>query len=84
MIMTVVFPAYFMAGYNNAVPGGLLSLDSFVKVFPTIDTVHTEGAARAHAATIQGKCDRFDNPVTLKLMPALLQARWSPSILSAV
>ena len=55
MIMTVVFPAYFMAGYNNAVAGGLLTLDSFVAVFPTIDTVHTKGAAQAHAATIQGK-----------------------------
>lgn len=55
MILTIVFPAYFMAGYNNAVPGGLLSLDSFVETFPTIDTIHTTGAAQQHAATIQGE-----------------------------
>lgn len=28
-------------GYDQGVMGGLLSLDSFVKVFPEIDLVHT-------------------------------------------
>ena len=55
MIFSVVLPFYFMAGYNNAVPGGLLTLDTFVATFPQIDTVHTTGAAQSQAATIQGK-----------------------------
>ena len=54
MIMTVVFPAYFVMGYNNAVIGGLLTLDTFVSVFPSIDTVHTEGAQEQQAARVQG------------------------------
>ena len=55
MIMSVVLPFYFMAGYNNAVPGGLLTLETFVTTFPQIDTVHTTGSAQAEAARIQGK-----------------------------
>lgn len=41
--------------YSNAVPGGLLDLDSWVETFPQIDTVHKKGAAEAEAARIQGK-----------------------------
>lgn len=41
--------------YNNAVTGGLLTLDSWVSLFPIIDTVHTTGAAQAQAARVQGK-----------------------------
>lgn len=54
MIATVVAPAYFLLGYNNAVFGGLLTLDSFVSTFPRIDTVHTTGSVLAENARIQG------------------------------
>jgi len=54
MIITVVCPAYCLLGYNNAVVGGLLTLDSFVGTFPQIDTVHTTGSHQAENARIQG------------------------------
>lgn len=54
MIVTVVLPAYCLLGYNNAVVGGLLSLESFNTQFPRIDTVHTTGAQQAENARIEG------------------------------
>ncbi|RFU31238.1 hypothetical protein B7463_g5125, partial [Scytalidium lignicola] len=54
MIATIVAPTYFLLGYNNAVFGGLLTLESFVKTFPRIDTVHTTGSTQAENARIQG------------------------------
>lgn len=54
MIATVVAPCYFLLGYNNAVFGGLLTLESFVSTFPSIDTVHTEGPTQAENARVQG------------------------------
>lgn len=49
MIITVFLPAYCLLGYNNAVFGGLLSLESFVEQFPTIDTIHTTGSKSENA-----------------------------------
>lgn len=54
MIVTVVCPAYMLLGYNNAVFGGLLDLDSFVETFPGIDTVNTTGTEKAQNARVQG------------------------------
>lgn len=54
MVMTVVCPAYMLLGYNNAVMGGLLDLESFVELFPQTDTVNTEGHEKASNALIQG------------------------------
>jgi hypothetical protein len=54
MIISVVCPAYTLLGYNNAVFGGLLDLDSFVATFPQIDTVNATGAQKANNARIQG------------------------------
>lgn len=42
-IWMVVCPAYMCYGYNQAVAGGVLTLESFVKVFPEIDTINTTG-----------------------------------------
>lgn len=53
-IWAVIFPAYILFGWNNGVAGPLLSLPSWVKTFPQIDTVHTEGTTRSHNSTIQG------------------------------
>lgn len=54
MIGSVVCPAYMLLGYNNAVFGGLVNLESFLKTFPRIDTVNAEGAEEAENARIQG------------------------------
>ena len=54
MVATVVAPTYFLLGYNNAVFGGLLTLDSFVSTFPGMDTVHPTGSVQAENARIQG------------------------------
>ncbi|TQS31655.1 hypothetical protein Golomagni_08057, partial [Golovinomyces magnicellulatus] len=54
MVMTVVCPAYMLLGYNNAVVGGLLDLESFVKVFPETDTINTKGHKKDSNALIQG------------------------------
>lgn len=54
MVMTVVCPAYMLLGYNNAVVGGLLDLESFVNVFPETDTLNTEGPQKDTNALIQG------------------------------
>jgi hypothetical protein len=55
MIITVVCPAYTLLGYNNAVLGGLLDLESFVANFPQTDTVNSKGAQQAENALIQGE-----------------------------
>jgi hypothetical protein len=49
-----VCPAFITYGYNLSVAGGLLTLESFVKTFPQIDTVNTTGAQQHYNSTIQG------------------------------
>ncbi|CAG8294589.1 unnamed protein product [Penicillium salamii] len=53
-ILMVVCPAYTLFGYNQSGLGSLVSLSDWVKHFPSIDTVNTEGAEASHNATIQG------------------------------
>jgi MFS family permease len=50
----VIFPAYILFGYNQAVAGPLLDLPSWVKTFPSIDTADTTGAQQAENARVQG------------------------------
>ncbi len=47
--------AFALQGYDQAVANGLLTLSTFLKVFPETDTLHTKGSIKAHNATIQGK-----------------------------
>ncbi|KAF5137585.1 Sugar transporter STL1 [Metarhizium anisopliae] len=54
IIWLVVCPAFFCYGYNLSVAGGLLTLDSFVKTFPQLDTINTVGDEQRDNATIQG------------------------------
>ncbi|KJK85987.1 hypothetical protein H633G_10154 [Metarhizium anisopliae BRIP 53284] len=54
IIWLVVCPAFFCYGYNLSVAGGLLTLDSFVKTFPQLDTINTVGDEQHDNATIQG------------------------------
>jgi hypothetical protein len=51
---------FMLQGYDQAVTNGLLTLDSFVKTFPTIDTVNTTGAQESHNSTIQGMFPSLD------------------------
>lgn len=47
---------FVLQGYDQAVSNGLLTLGSFIAVFPQIDTVHTTGSEKSHNSTIQGMC----------------------------
>ena len=41
-------------GYNNGIAGSLVDLDSWVAVFPTIDTINTTGAQKTTNSRIEG------------------------------
>ncbi|OQE29660.1 hypothetical protein PENSTE_c002G09145 [Penicillium steckii] len=45
---------FVLQGYDQAVANGLLTLDSFISVFPEIDTVNTHGSQKSYNSTIQG------------------------------
>lgn len=49
-----IFPGYILFGWNNAVAGPLLDLQSWTETFPEIDTVNTTGHVKEHNAKIQG------------------------------
>lgn len=52
-IWILIMPAYILFGFNNGVAGGLLSMPSFVKQFPRIDTANTTGDLKTHNSRIQ-------------------------------
>lgn len=54
-LVLIVGPAYTCYGYNQAVAGNVLTLQSFVHSFPGIDTINVTGAQESHNSTIQGK-----------------------------
>ncbi|EAW14400.1 putative MFS sugar transporter [Aspergillus clavatus NRRL 1] len=54
IIWLVVCPAFVTYGYNLSVAGGLLTLESFVRTFPQLDTINTTGAQQHTNSTIQG------------------------------
>jgi hypothetical protein len=54
IIWLVVCPAFLCYGYNQGVTGGLLTLESFVKTFPSMDTLTTTGEEQHYNSTIQG------------------------------
>ncbi|KAJ5109804.1 hypothetical protein N7532_002449 [Penicillium argentinense] len=45
---------FVLQGYDQAVANGLLTLGSFIAVFPQIDTVNTLGSQKSYNSTIQG------------------------------
>lgn len=45
---------FALQGYDQAVANGLLTLKSFMRTFPAIDTVNTTGAVKSRNSTIQG------------------------------
>lgn len=50
----VICPAYILFGWNNALAGGVLDMESWVKMFPRIDTLTTTGEQNARNAQLQG------------------------------
>jgi MFS family permease len=46
--------AFALQGYDQAVGNGILTLKTFLDVFPQTDTLDTKGAQKSHNATIQG------------------------------
>lgn len=53
-VILVVAPAFIIFGYNQAAAGPLATLQSWVKIFPQIDTVNTHGAVKAKNSTGKG------------------------------
>jgi hypothetical protein len=45
---------FVLQGYDQAVANGLLTLGSFIAIFPQIDTVNTHGSQKSYNSTIQG------------------------------
>lgn len=53
-IYMIVGPAFTCFGYNQAVAGGVLTLPSFIKAFPEMNTITTTGATQQFNSKIQG------------------------------
>lgn len=47
--------AFAMQGYDQGLVNGLLTLPTWIKLFPQIDTVNTTGKTKDHNAKLQGK-----------------------------
>jgi sugar porter (SP) family MFS transporter len=52
--LLIVAPAFIIFGYNQSGLGPLATLQSWVEVFPEIDTVNTTGAVRSKNSTAKG------------------------------
>lgn len=59
IVWAVIFPAYILFGWNNALAGGLLDLDSWIQTFPRIDTLTTTGEQNADNSRVQGNTSSF-------------------------
>lgn len=53
--LLIVAPAFIVFGYNQSGLGPLATLQSWVSVFPEIDTINTTGAERAQHSTGKGR-----------------------------
>ncbi|KAB8070772.1 general substrate transporter [Aspergillus leporis] len=53
-VFLIVVPAFILFGYNQAGVGPLATLQSWVHVFPEIDTINTKGAVKSHNSTSKG------------------------------
>lgn len=54
-IALIVAPSFTCFGYNQAVAGGVLTLRSFIQVFPEMNTLTTTGATANFNSKVQGK-----------------------------
>ncbi|PLB52551.1 general substrate transporter [Aspergillus steynii IBT 23096] len=52
--LLIVAPAFILFGYNQAGLGPLSTLESWVELFPSIDTINTEGAEKSTNSTRKG------------------------------
>lgn len=46
--------AFILQGYDQALMNGLLTLPSFLRIFPEMDTTTASGGIKHHNSTIQG------------------------------
>ncbi|KAE8395176.1 general substrate transporter [Aspergillus alliaceus] len=53
-VFLIVVPAFILFGYNQAGVGPLATLQSWVHVFPQIDTINTSGAVKSENSTSKG------------------------------
>lgn len=53
-IVLIVAPAFIIFGYNQAGVGPLATLQSWVHMFPELDTINTEGALKSSHSTSKG------------------------------
>jgi len=53
-VILVVFPCFFLFGYNQVGVGGLLGFDSWTGLFPQIDTVNATGETESQKSVMQG------------------------------
>lgn len=53
-ILMIVVPAFLLFGFNQSNIGGVLQYPSFIKYFPGLDTVNTEGPTKSTNAKVQG------------------------------
>lgn len=65
ILWLIVCPSFMCYGYNLSVAGGLLTLESFVSVFPQLDTLNTKGDEQRYNSTIQGMLYIVSRGVTL-------------------
>lgn len=75
-LILVVSPAFLCYGYNQAVTGGLLTLESFVESFPAMDTINTTGPQRTRNANIQGSSLPLLRVIKLILQALLWRCTW--------
>ncbi|KAJ5682238.1 hypothetical protein N7462_005403 [Penicillium macrosclerotiorum] len=52
--LLIVAPAFIAFGYNQSGLGPLATLQSWVEVFPEIDTINTSGAVKSKNSTLKG------------------------------
>ncbi|CAG7940058.1 unnamed protein product [Penicillium olsonii] len=56
-MILIVAPSFVLFGYNQAVLGSILNLQSWVQQFPDIDTINTTGSEKSQNSTSQGTCN---------------------------
>lgn len=58
-MLLVILPSFILFGYNQSGVGGLLSIESWVEIFPQIDTINTTGKQRSDNSTVQVRWSKW-------------------------
>jgi hypothetical protein len=54
LVAVIGATAFLLQGYNQSMMNGFLTLSTFLKEIPEVDTLNTTGAKQAHNAQIEG------------------------------